>query len=437
MTWGCESTPVGKSSDTTQDTTGASEADLQSPNARIFPEPLEGESRTLRESGESDLPETAIVAVREKARPFPLHQELSPDGLERGTGAGVELLFQFVWPETKKTVQLGAQEVSVWPQLRVQLLRETPARPARMRWLIEGVGLPFPEGTEIRARADRIGHAIVWPDQRSYRVAPPGSLHALFADRRVDRVPFVEAGKVEIGSGSRLGKPTIKRSFSSPLGKISLESMEARELPYASELLCYSLLEIARIKGSADLCPEGELAVHFEVAWQSEHRLTLTAVSSGPSASFNLDLFRVPPDLPIFKRGELPPFDEFFFSRDEREALFPFTDKIAAPHSAAPPGLVPSPGLDVTPVSLPPRNQLLLKNNLHRPVVIMVNKVPFKWLAAKTEMSLYLASPDVRVSARDVVGEKVFAERVLLAPASWELGESAELSPPVEAPAQP
>src|SRR5690606_8751280 len=130
-----------------------------------------------------DPPEAPVVAVREKARLFPIHQELPADGLERGTGAGVELTYQLVWAETKRTVQTGAAEEAAWPKLRAQLLRETPTRPARMRWIMEGIGLPFPEGTEIRARADRIGHAIVWPDQRSYRVAPPGSLHALFADR--------------------------------------------------------------------------------------------------------------------------------------------------------------------------------------------------------------------------------------------------------------
>lgn len=399
----------------------------QSPNARILPEPLENGMFSL-EDDDSDEKRGPAIEPREPARPFPMNQALVDDNLKRGPTLGLEMEFQIVWPEARRSIQVGTELVDTWPRFQVQLLREIPGRPARMRWVFVSSVFPFPELTEIRARADRIGHVVLWPDRRSYRVAPTGSLHALFADRRVDRVPFVEPERVTKGVGMRLGKSTVRSTIVTPVGTSVLEFVPVSDLPYASELLCAAFLEIVRIKTSAELCPVDHLPVHFEIQWPNQESIQLSVLSWG-SANFEQDDFRMPPDLPIHKRGELPPFEDYFFDETTRHSLLPLTREKAPPSAAPPPGPTASPLPSVppaAPVSAAPRNQIVLQNKLSRPLVVVLNKIPYMWLSPGVSEEIYLSSTDVRVSARDFLGETIFVERTLVAPARLEFGETAD-----------
>lgn len=411
----------------------ASESGEQSPNARILPEPLES---GLPASQDDELDEKGrpMLEPREPARPFPVNQALADDNLKRGQAAGLEMEFQIAWPEVRKSVPLGTELVDTWPRFQVQLLREIPSRPARMRWVLVSRAFPFPEMTEIRARADRIGHLVLWPDRRSYRTAPTGSLHALFADRRVDRVPFVEPEQVTKGAGTRLGKPTLRSTIVTPVGTSVLEFAEVGDLPYASELLCAAFLEIVRIRATAELCPTGHLPVHFEIKWPNDEGIQFSVLSWG-AAHFEQDDFRMPPDLPIHKRGELPPFEDYFLDEKARFALLPLTRDKAPP--AAPASPDPTVGAAATtppqaPAAGPPRNQIVLQNMLSRPLVVVLNKVPYMWLSPGVSRELYLSSAEIRVSARDFLGETIFVERTLVAPAKLDFGETEEESKGVQ-----
>lgn len=398
----------------------------ESPNARILPEPLENGLPALDDDDVDDKNPLA-VEPREPARPFPVNQPLGEDILKRGAAAGLEMEFQIAWPEVKRSVQVGAEQVDTWPRFQVQLLREIPARAARMRWILMSRAFPFPEMTEIRARADRIGHLVLWPDHRSYRILPTGSLHALFADRRVDRVPFVEHERVTKGVGSRLGKPTTTSTIVTPLGTVTLEFVEVTDLPYASELLCTAFLEIVRVKATAELCPVGQLPVHFESKWLSEHGIQFSVLSWG-SANFEQEDFRMPSELPIHKPGELPPFEDYFLDERTRSSLFPLTREKAAPLVAPISAPIPAaPGQPAPPSPAapgPPRNQVVLRNKLSRPLVIVLNRVPYVWLSPGATTEIYLTSPDVRVSARDFLGEMIFVERSLTAPSELDFRET-------------
>jgi hypothetical protein len=404
----------------------ATKTEEQSPNARILPEPLENGVRAPDDDDPADK-SPPTVEPREPARPFPVNQPLASDILKRGAAAGLEMEFQITWPEVKRSVQVGAEQIDTWPRFQVQLLREIPTRAARMRWVLHSRAFPFPETTEIRARADRIGHLVLWPDHRSYRIAPTGSLHALFADRRVDRVPFVEPERVTKGIGARLGKPTNTATIVTPLGATTLEFVEVTDLPYASQLLCTAFLEIVRVKASLDLCPIGQLPVHFESKWLSGDGVQFSVLSWG-TANFEQEDFRMPPDLPIHKPGELPPFEDYFLDERTRSLLLPLTREKAPPlppPPAAPGALAPGQAAPPsTPTPAPPRNQVVLRNKLSRPLVLMVNRVPYVWLSPGAVTELYLTSADVKVSARDFLGERMFAERTLTAPAELEFEEA-------------
>ncbi len=424
---GCEdASDAGESSPSSSDK--APKSDEQSPNARILPEPLENKLPSVDDDGTEEK-RRAVPEPREQARPLAVGRALSDDALKKGPGAGLEMDFQIAWPEAKRSLILGKETLSTWPTLRVQLLREIPARPARMRWVLEGRAFPFPQGTELRSRADRIGHLLLWPDRRSYRIAPLGSLHALFADRRVDRMPFVETEKVEQSDGMRLGKPTKRLSIMTPVGTGIIESIEVTDLPYASELLCTAFLEILRVKSTAELCPRFFVPVHFEIKWPNDEAVAISALSFGSSGTFELDDFRMPPELPIHKRGELPPFDDYFLSQNARQALLPLTKEKAAPLPPPPKDpQTPPPGAEPAAPAAPgpPRNQIVLRNQLSRPLVVVLNKLPYKWLTPGSEEVLYLSSSDIRVSARDFLGEMVFPERALSSPAELHFGDTAE-----------
>ncbi len=408
------------------------EADEPSPNARILPEPLESGVPAVEDESADEPKNRPAIEPREEAKPFPVNQALVDDPLKKGPGAGVEMEFQIAWPEGRRSVTVGKETYDTWPRLRIQLLREIPSRPARMRWVLEGRAFPFPDKTEIRARADRIGHLILWPNGRSYRIAPTGSLHALFADRRVDRMPFVEADKVEKGVGTRLGKPTTRLVFTTPVGKGTMEFVEESDLPFASEMLCAAFLEILRVKPTKELCPRFHLPVHFEVEWPNGETVVFSVLSWGAAGSFELNDFRMPPELPIHKPGELPPFEDYFLDEATRSSLLPLTKDKAAP---APPALPASPGNQPSPAPGtppsapppgPPKNQVVLQNKLSRPLVVFLNKVPYAWLTPGAVKEIYLTSPDLRVAARDFLGEMVFAERTLLAPAQLHFGEAGD-----------
>lgn len=420
----CEKS-ASEGTDETDAGKGTTKNEEQSPNARILPEPLESGVRTL---DDDDVNDKELPAVeRELARPFPVSQPLAPDILKRGAAAGLEMEFQIIWPEVKRSVHVGSEQIDTWPRFQVQLLREIPSRAARMRWVLRSRAFPFPETTEILTRADRIGHVVLWPDHRSYRIAPTGSLHALFADRRVDRVPFVEPERITRGTGARLGKPTSTMSLVTPLGATTLEFVEVTDLPYASQLLCAAFLEIVRVKANAELCPVGQLPLHFESKWLSGEGMQFSVLSWG-TGNFEQEDFRMPPELPIHKPGELPPFEDYFLDERTRFLLLPLTREkapplpapLTAPNAATPGQLAPL----AEKAPSPPRNQVVLRNKLSRPLVLVVNRVPYVWLSPGATTELYLTSADIRVSARDFLGEKIFAERALAAPTEFEFEDT-------------
>jgi hypothetical protein len=99
----------------------------------------------------------------------------------------------------------------------------------RMRWLVTSRAMPFPFHAELRAKFDRWGHVILWPNLQKYRVLPAGSLRAALDEGRADVMP-VTSGVVSKGKpGKRLGETTRTVTIDSPVGKISLEIASVAE----------------------------------------------------------------------------------------------------------------------------------------------------------------------------------------------------------------
>jgi hypothetical protein len=184
------------------------------------------------------------------------------------------------------------------------------------------------------------------------------------------------------------------------------------------------------VRATPELCPIGQLPVHFELKWPNEEGVQFSVLSWGSAATFEQDDFRMPPELPIHKRGELPPFEDYFFSEKARQALFPLTKEKAAPIASPPPQPTADPAAltPPSPVPGPPRNQIVLQNKLSRPLVVMIGRLPYMWLSPGISKEIYLSSAEVRVAARDFLGETIFVERALTAPAKLDFDETEDQS---------
>lgn len=408
----------------------------ESPNARILPDPLR-EGKPIK-SSEKRREGTLEESTEPRERPLPIAWSttgaLDEDPLKHIAVAGYRAKLSLSWFPAQRSARVDEKELSLWPSFEVQLLRETSTRIARMRLIMTSSVFPFPIGTELRARGDRHGHVLLWPDGRSYRVVPSGALRSLFNDRRVDRVPFVEAiVKVQGGPEAVAGEPRVSEIVT-PIAQARLTSTQLVGLPYASTLLCDTLLELIRVEATALLCPEGYVPLKLEVVWSGDSKLQVDLAELKPATDLEVEQFRAPPALPIFKRGELPPFESYLLSERARYALLPLTHEAKDPVATSPPapsvvGAEAAPMPAPAPAELRPSNELVLVNNRDRLLFVMLGRVPFVWLGPGDKVPLLLKTNEVRVSARDFLGEYILAEESRTPPTQVHLGSSVADSP--------
>ncbi len=411
--------------------------DEPSPNAKILPEPLaEGAGRRgtggLSGAGFDLIP--SPPEPRPTPEPFPLDGAPAEDHQVRGVGGGYRAVAQLRWPTARSSVKFPSGDRVLWPTLTVELLRERPDSAARMRWVLKSETFPFPSDSEFRFRADRLGALVLWPDQRSFRLISEGSLRSVFLDRRVDRVPFVEAKVEQRGVATRLDRPTKVVQIRSSIATAELQLTEVRDLPYAGQLLCHALLEWIRVKANPEICALGSIPLALHVTWSSGQEFVFELTELAPAFDLNLDHFRTPPDLPIFKPGELPPRENRFFSKAETKAVFPVTDEkgpLVAETQKALPDIAHLSASAFAPLKRP-QNEITLENVLDRPLVVFVGKLPFARLAPQESTTFYLQKESVTISAHDFFRERMVEEKEVIPPKTVRLGakEEAPSAPP-------
>jgi hypothetical protein len=350
---------------------------------------------------------------------------LSDDPLKHVAPTGYRARLNISWFPSQRSARIDEKELLLWPSFEVQFLRETSTRIARLRLIMDSAAFPFPIGTELRSRGDRHGHVLLWPDGRSYRVVPSGALRSLFNDRRVDRVPFVEASVKPPSSADADLTQRRVTEIVTPVARAILTSSQLADLPYASTLLCDTLLELIRVEATARLCPEGYVPLKFEVVWANENKLSFDLVELQPATDLEIEQFRAPPSLPIFKRGELPPFESFLLSESDRHKLLPLTHEAKSPVTAPPPEApltsVGTPALPA-PLEAQPANEIAFVNGRDRPLFVLVGRLPLVWLGPGDRVPLLLKTSEIRASARDFLGEYVLTEESYSAPARVHLG---------------
>ena len=181
---------------------------------------------------------------------------------------------------------------------------------SRARFVVDSAGFVLPEGTELRARLDRYGHVLMLPGPPLYRIAAPGTLRALFGDRRLDVAPLVPATLVERGEGGRrLGYRTRRVEVTSRAATATFDLARIPEAGEGATLLCRALLDLMNASPSIALCAPEEVPVHVEWKWATKGGLTFDATTLARRPELGASPALVPPAGASFVLPALPYVD--------------------------------------------------------------------------------------------------------------------------------
>ncbi len=241
--------------------------------------------------------------------------------------------------------------------------------PFRARFVVEGRGFVLPEGTEIRARADRYGHLLLLPNEPSYRVAASGSLRALLGERRLDVAPVASPDVTGSSEGARrLGYRTRKVDVVSRAGRATFELARVADAGEGGPLVCRFLLDLMSAPPSTPLCAADEVPLHAELHWATHGSIAFEAVSIVRRLDLGPSQLAAPPPTLTYAPGALPPLaSDVLLSPQELGAL----------HTG--PGET---GRERDPVhDKDPRGTLTLVNSGDELSFVWLDGVPVAWVA--------------------------------------------------------
>jgi hypothetical protein len=237
----------------------------------------------------------------------------------------------------------------------------------RARFVLTGGSFVLPQGTELRARLDRYGHLLLWPGEDTYRVAEPGSLRALFGERRLDVAPVSRADVLDGGEGPRrLNLRTRRTEVSTRAAKATLEVATLHDVDDGGALVCRMLLDLMSASPSTAACENDELPLHAELRWTTQGSLTFDVTSIVHRSDLAAQDLETPPATLAFAPS--PPPDS------PAEMLVPRSELAA--FRTAPVEIPPA----------PPRERqdsagLTLLNSTDQLRVVWIDGVPAAWVA--------------------------------------------------------
>ena len=342
--------------------------------------------------------------------PEPLREDvpLAADLLTARDVAGLILEAEWQWsdvpppPSVPELSSEGLQDAATSTRLRV---RVELAMSGRMRFVFEGHGYPWPDATELRSRADRFGHLLVWPDGAQYRVVLPGALRALFADRRLDVGPLVEAVTAKEGSGKLLDLPVERTRVSTAFGVLYLDRTEMAGMSNSAGLLCRLLVELIAVQPSTHVCSAGGVVLRARYEFSPKGKLTFQVTRIGRRQELTVPTLEVPPEDAAFRDQGLPSVPGGTIPRSLIVALHTRTITPGTPSAGA-----PAHGLTAV------NHRLGLR-------ALVVDSIPVMWLGAGEERALpELRSGKYSVGWRDFFGTDIEPPRTVLVPSRVTVG---------------
>lgn len=250
--------------------------DHPSPQAQVMPAPLANANAVDSAIVELDAgPDAGPPAVPLRAGEV-LRADVAPT--KESPAHVVELWFHAAEPPAAPKVPeqnpagLDLARRKVDKRARVELSQ------TRMRVLPEGQGFVFPRELELRARSDRLGHvALLGP---RYRALAPGTLRALFADRRLDVGPLDQAEVSLKGEGPRrLGARTRRVEIAVRSATVTLDIAHVADLGEGGVLLCRLLLDLANALPRTPACALEDVPLYAEFRWSTQGTFVVEATS--------------------------------------------------------------------------------------------------------------------------------------------------------------
>jgi hypothetical protein len=352
--------------------------------------------------------DAGIIAVE----PLKDGEPLRPDSITSREASGV--LLDVEWKLSDLPAPSGAPETSLdglevaREKTRLRMRVEIAAI-GRLQITFLGQGFPWPEGTELRARADKYGYVLAWPGGKSYRTIVPGALRALFTDRRLDQGPLFTPKLTTLAAGQWLGQPTERVVLSTPVAEMQLDQSTVPGTGFGAPLLCRLLVELAAIEPSFHLCSNDQLPLHAQFTNAPGGRLTFTATLLGKKQELPIPDIQVPPERAVFQSTGMPSISGGAIERTLLSSL-----RHRAVTSATP--------VNSTAI-LTPTTGLAASNRALALRALVVDGIVVAWLSPGSELLLpELRNGQYSIAWRDFFGSNLEAPRNVVLPARVTLG---------------
>lgn len=383
-----------------------------SPNASILPAPLAASppKTAARDTGHAPNVDAASDAgALEPPRAIREDDTLPPEPeLRAAPGLSAEARFRWLEPAPARAPESNVDALAKARDKTAFALTLDLSSLGRMRLAFAARSFPLPPGTELRAREDRYGHVLLWPNRSQYTPLSPGALRAALAEARLDITPLADPSPAQAGTGNVLGIPTQKLRLETSIGRLELEQASLPASGAAGALLCRLLVELVAVAPTSAACRNDWLPLRAEYLWASGARFELELTKLIKRVELPFEALAVPPPGAEPRRGELPglPFTALL---EERE-LADFRTRALPPPEKLDPAA--------------PKLGLVFQNRDDGPRYLLVDGVPVVWLRAGAEWLLSDLKPGrYTVQARDFFGAEGGPARALELPARFVVGE--------------
>lgn len=280
-----------------------------SPNASILPAPLATAPERPGASPDASVPVDA-GADADAGEPQRLREDrwLGGDTADLREIEGVTLKARFRWPDVPQAPRPPEANAEAIDRARGTSSFDVTVElgAGRLRLRLASDRFLLPEGTELRARKDLLGHVLVFPDRSRYVTVQLGALRAVLNEHRADVVELTHAPPAAIGTGRPLGFPSEKTAFVTPLGRLELEQAKLLGAFDDGVPLCRLLLELAGAAPTNPACGAELVPVRAEYAFAAGGRLLFETTALERAVSIDPAGLRVPPSGAEHRIGELP-----------------------------------------------------------------------------------------------------------------------------------